>query len=101
MNKMPQMEINCIPSQLNTSTNQNGVASMLANVAADQPHYDGVTIGEMRGNPLYQRLDDIDKAGLAKEQLARTAKTVKSNMKKIRAVNELGMRAQKPNKPHN
>lgn len=93
MDKIPKIEINCIPSQLNTSK-PTGVASQLANVAQNEPHYDGVTIGQMKNNPLYQRLDDIDKVGLAKKQLQQTAKTVKSNMKKIRAINDIGQKMQ-------
>lgn len=97
MNKIPHLEINCIPSKLNTSA-PTGVASQLASVAENAPQYDNVTIGQMRNNPLYQRIDDIDKIGLAKQQMMQTAKTVKSNMKKIRAVNELGSRINKPSK---
>lgn len=95
MNRIPKLEINCIPSALNTSP-VTGVASQLANVAAQVPHYDGVDIGQMRGNPLYDRIDDIDKIGLAKKAALKTAKTIKSNMKKIRAVNDLGQRMNKP-----
>ena len=94
MNKIPKIEINCIPSQLNTSK-PTGVASQLASVAQNESHYDGVTIGQMKNNPLYQRLDDIDKVGLAKAQLQQSAKTVKSNMKKIRAINDIGQKMNK------
>lgn len=98
MDKVPKIEINCIPSQLNTNK-PTGVASQLASVAQNEPHYDGVTIGQMRNNPLYQRIDDIDKVGLAKQALQYTAKTVKSNMKKIRAINDIGQKMQ--SKPKN
>lgn len=96
MNKIPKLEINCIPSQLNTSP-ITGVASQLANVAAQEPHYDGVTIGDMRGNPLYQRIDDIDKVGLAQQALVNTTKTIKSNSKRIRAFNDAATKLAKPN----
>lgn len=95
MNKIPKLEINCIPSQLNTSQ-PTGVASQLANVAANEPHYDGVTIGLMKGNPLYDRLDDIDKVGLAQKQLVQTAKIIKSKSKYIRALNDAAQKLQKP-----
>lgn len=96
MNKIPRLEINCIPSQLNTSK-PSGVASQLASAAEHDPVYDGVTIGQMRNNPLYDRLDDLDKIGLAKKQIISTAKTVKSNLKKIRAVNDLSYKLSKKN----
>lgn len=97
MNKIPKLEINCIPSQLNTSK-ATGVASQLANIAEQQPNYDGITIEQMRGNPLYQRIDDIDKIGLAKDAMQKAAQTIKSNRQKIRYVNELGQKMQKPKK---
>lgn len=95
MDKMPKIEINSIPSQLNTEQ-PSGVASQLANVAADPPHYDGVTIQMMKGNPLYERIDDIDKRGRAIEALEMTAKTVHSNRGKIRKFNEISQKLQKP-----
>lgn len=94
MNKIPKLEINCIPSQLNTSK-PTGVASQLANIAEQPPMYDGVTIEQMRGNPLYQRIDEIDKVGLAKAAMEHAAKTIKSNKSKIRYINELGQKMQK------
>lgn len=92
---MPKIEINCIPSQLNTSQTT-GVASQLANVAENPPHYDGVTLEQMKGNPLYQRIDDIDKVGLAQQQLTKTANTIKSRSKYIRALNDHAVKLQKP-----
>lgn len=95
MNKIPKLEINCIPSQLNTSK-PTGVASQLASVANNPPQYDGITIDQMRGNPLYERVDDIDKIGLAQKSLVESAKVVKSRGRMIRALND---QAQKMNKP--
>lgn len=98
MDKIPKLEINCIPSQLNTSA-PTGVASQLANVAQNQPHFDGVSIDMMRNNPLYERIDDIDKIGLAQKQLADSAKIVKSRSKYIRALNDHAQKLQKPKSP--
>lgn len=91
MDKIPKIEINCIPSQLNTSP-PSGVASQLANIAQQQPHYDGITLDQMQGNPLYERIDDIDKVGLAKKVMIDNAKVVKSKRGLIRKVNEAAQR---------
>lgn len=89
------MECNCCPERLNTSL-PSGAASQLASQLADTPQYDGVTIEQMQNNPLYNRIDDIDKVGIARHTIKENAKTLKSNEKKIRAVNELGEKLQKP-----
>lgn len=96
MDKIPYLDINCIPSQLNTS-NPTGVASQLASMAQQPPHYDGVTLEQMRGNPLYDRLDDIDKIGLAQQKIADAANVVKGRAKYIRALNDHAQKLQKPN----
>lgn len=95
MDKIPKLEINCIPSQLNTSK-PTGVASQLANVATHEPHFDGVTIEQMRGNVIYGRGDEIDKVGLAQKSLADAANIVKSRSKYIRALNDHAQKIQKP-----
>ena len=95
MFKMPHLEINCIPSQLNTSQ-PTGVASQLAQAAETPPQYDNVTIGQMRGNPMYERGDVIDKVGKAQKALADAAKIVKSRSKYIRALNDAATKIQKP-----
>lgn len=95
MNKIPKLEINLIPSGLNTSQ-VSGVSSQLANAAENQPQYDGVTIEQMRGNPLYERGDAIDKVGKAQRAMADAAKIVKSRSKYIRALNEHAQKVQKP-----
>lgn len=94
---MPHLEINCIPSQLNTSK-PSGVASQLAQVAENPPQYDGVTIEQMRGNPLYDRGDAIDKIGKAQRALADAAKIVSQpkRARYIRALNDAAQKAQKP-----
>lgn len=95
MYKIPHIEVNCIPSQLNTSK-PTGVAANLAAVAENPPQYDGITIDQMRGNPLYERLDAIDKIGLAQKHLADAAKIVKSRSRFIRGLNDAAQKLQKP-----
>lgn len=92
---MPHIEVNCIPSQLNTSE-PTGVASQLAQVAEQSRNFDGVTIEQMRGNPIYDRGDKIDKVGRVQKTLADNAKIVKSRGKYIRGLNEAAVRLQKP-----
>lgn len=92
---MPYLEINKIPSNLNTSK-PTGVASQLAQVAENAPQYDGITIDQMRGNPLYGRGDEIDKIGLAQKALADAAKIVKSRSRFIRGLNDAAQKMQKP-----
>lgn len=95
MNKIPHLEINCIPSQLNTSK-PTGVASQLASVAENAPQFDGITIDQMRGNPLYERGDAIDKIGRAQKALADAAKIVKSRSRYIRGLNDAAQKLAKP-----
>ena len=95
MLKIPHLEINSIPSDLNTSQ-QTGVASQLANVAQSEPQFDGVTIEQMRGNPLYDRGDAIDHIGKAQKALADAAKIVKGRSKYIRALNDAAQKLSKP-----
>lgn len=85
MKKMPHLEVNCIPSQLNTSK-QTGVASQLAAAVEDPSQFSGVTIEQMRGNPLFERGDVIDKRGKAQKGLIQATKTIKTNAKRIRAL---------------
>lgn len=89
------MEVNVIPSALNTST-PTGVASQLAAAAEHQPQFDGVTIEQMRGNCLYDRGDKIDKVGIAQKTIAQNAKIVKSQSKMIRGLNDAAQRLAKP-----
>lgn len=98
MQKMPYIEVNVIPSALNTSR-PTGVASQLAQVAANQPQYDGVTIEQMRGNPLFERGDKIDIVGKAQKAIADAAKVVKGRSKYIRALNDAATKMQKPKTP--
>lgn len=97
MNKIPHLEVNCIPSQLNTSA-PTGVASQLASVAQDAPKFDGITIEQMRNNPIFDKGDKIDKVGKVQKTIADRAKIVKSKSKMIRGLNDY---AQKLNKPKN
>lgn len=95
MFKIPHLEINVIPSSLNTSQ-PTGVSSQLAQVADNPPQFDGVTIEQMRGNPTYERGDVIDKIGKAQKAIADAAKIVKSRGKYIRALNDAAVKIQKP-----
>lgn len=97
MNKVPHMEVNIIPSALNTSA-PTGVASQLAAAAENAPQYDGVTIEQMLGNPLYERGDKIDKIGRAQKAIANAAKIVgePKRAKFIRQLNDAATRLAKP-----
>lgn len=95
MNKIPKLEINCIPAVLNTSQ-PTGVASQLASVAEKAPFYDGVTIDQMRGNCLYGQGDEIDKIGKAQQALADAAIIIKSRSRMIRGFNDAARKYQKP-----
>lgn len=89
------MEQNFAPSRLNTSI-PTGAVSQLANTLQDAPNYDGVTIEQMVGNPLYQNLDSIDKVGAAQKKVVESAKIIKSKDKMIRGLNDLAQRQRKP-----
>lgn len=94
--KIPHQEINTIPSNLNTSS-PTGVASMLANQAAKEPQYNGLTIDDMRGNPLFDRVAEIDKIGLAQKKLAETGEIL-SKSKFVREANRRMQHLSKPKK---
>lgn len=97
MNNIPHLESNYLPSQLNTSKSS-GVVSQLSNVSESKPSYDCVTIDDMRGNPLYQKMDDIDKVGVAQKSILEAASKVKSKTKFIRALNDLAQKRNIPSK---
>lgn len=99
MFKIPYQEINCIPSQLNTSQ-PTGVQSQLASMAEHQPEYDGITIEQMRNNPVYGRGDAIDKVGIAQKLIADAAHVLAQpkRAKMIRAFNDAAVKLQKPSK---
>lgn len=95
MNKIPFIEINSQPSALNTSINT-GVASQLASQTINQPNFDNVKIEDMRGNPIYSRVSNIDKIGLAQKKLADTGNII-SKSKFVRQLNRQMQSASKPN----
>lgn len=97
MTKMPFLEVNKIPSQLNTSA-PTGVASQLAQMAESSRQFDGVTIEQMRGNPIYDRGDKIDIIGKAQRSIADAAKVV-SQPKRAKLIRSLNDHAQKVAKP--
>lgn len=89
------METNSMPSALNTEP-VSGASAQLANVVENKPNYDGATIDQMRGNPLYQKVDEIDKLALAQNEVAKNVNTVKAKSKLIRSFNEHALRVNKP-----
>lgn len=97
MKKFHLEYVNLLPSLVNTAE-PSGAVSQLASQAKNEPSFDGVTIEQMRDNPLYQRCDDIDKIGLAQKRIIETAKTIKSNSKKIRALNDMAQKRNIPSK---
>lgn len=88
MYKPPKfMEMNASPERLNTSA-PSGAVSQLANQLKDPPQFDGVTLEQMQGNPLYrQNVDKIDKVGLAQQEITKAAKAV-SKSKFVRQLNK-------------
>lgn len=96
MKKLPYLEVNLNPSNLNTSKNT-GAASQLQTLAENKPNYDGVSIENMRNNPLYAKVDDIDKVGLAQKALLDAGAKVKSKTKAIRAFNDHAQKLRIPN----
>lgn len=84
--KPKHIEKNYSPSQLNTNNDKSGVAQALQSSQKDEPHYDGATLEDMRGNPLYNKVDDIDKIGFAQKKLAENGEILNKS-KFIREVN--------------
>lgn len=86
MKKLPHLEFNPAPSRLNTSTAQNGAASQMQQQPAAEPQYNNLKIEDMRGNPLFERIDKIDKIGKAQKALADAGQKV-SKSKFVRNLN--------------
>lgn len=89
------IEMNSCPERLNTSS-ATGAMSQLSNSLQDPPSYDGVTIADMKDNPLYSRADTIDKIGIAQEKIVKATKAVKSKSKLIRGLNDLSQKMSIP-----
>lgn len=87
---------NPLPSRLNLNPSNVGVVSQLQNSLQSEPHFDGVKIEDMRGNPLYDRLSKIDKIGLAQNELAKRAEVV-SKSKYVRQLNRQMSKQKIPN----
>lgn len=92
----PKTEINSLPSLCSTGSKTTGVVSQLASQRDDSPKFDGVTVEQMRGNPLYARIDDIDKVGMAQHKIEQTG-NVLNKTEFVRAFNR---RMQHPNINH-
>ena len=61
-----------LPSLLTTHS-KDGVESRLSVDESKAPTYNGATINDMRGNPIYDRVDQIDKIGLVEKALTKHA----------------------------
>ena len=97
MYKVFKSEVNPSPSLLNTSK-QTGAASALTGVLNSQPNFDGVTIDDMRGNPLYSHCDDIDKVGIVQKKAIENYGKVKSKEKVCRKFNDMARKVNIPSK---
>lgn len=86
-------EINSLPSLCSTGDKNTGVVSQLVSQRDDAPKFDGVTVEQMRGNPLYARIDDIDKVSMAQHKIEQTV-NVLNKTEFVRAFNR---RMQHPN----
>lgn len=95
MYKPIHIETSTAPSQLNTSTNQQGAAAQLANQLQSEPHYNGETIENMRNNPIHEKIDKIDKIGKAQKKLAETGNI----LSKSKFVREANRKLSHPSKP--
>lgn len=87
---------NPLPSRLNPNATNSGVVSQMQNSLQSVPHFDGVKIEDMRGNPLYDRVSKIDKIGLAQNELAKRAEVV-SKSKYVRQLNRQMSKQKIPN----
>lgn len=89
----PKSEVNKLPSMCSTGQKNVGVSSQLASQLDNPPRFDGVTISQMRGNPLYSRIDDIDKVGAAQRSIESTGQV----LRKAEFVSAFNYRMQHPN----
>lgn len=69
MHKIPHFEYSSKPSMLNLSGQSGGAIQQLATELNSEPHYDGQTIENMRGNPLYEKRANVDKVTLAQKKV--------------------------------
>lgn len=95
MTKLPYSEVSGEPAATSSSSNT-GAASQLATQLASTPQYDGVTIEQMVGNPLYDRIPTIDKIGQAQKRIAESAKILESKPKLLRGLNDMYQKQHKP-----
>lgn len=61
-------EFSPLPSLTTTHTNE-GVQSRMLVDESKPPTYNNATIEEMRGNPLFDRVDQIDRKGMVERKL--------------------------------
>lgn len=62
-----------LPSMFTQHTSD-GVSSRLSVDESKAPTYNGATIETMRGNPIYDRVDQIDRKGLVEKALEKHMK---------------------------
>lgn len=79
-------EVSYEPERLNLSSDKQGAAAALSQVQEKKPVFDNVSIEMMRDNPLYSKLDDIDKVGVAQQKVMESAKIVEKS-KFVRQLN--------------
>lgn len=71
-----------LPSMFTKHTAE-GVSSRLSVDESKPPTYNGATIETMRGNPIYDRVDQIDRKGLVEKALEKhMAEYAKSDFKR-------------------
>lgn len=68
MYKLIPSEGSSLPSMFSQHTNE-GVQSRLGVDESKPPTYNNATIDDMRGNPIYSRVDQIDRKGLVEKAL--------------------------------
>lgn len=68
MYKPIESESSVLPSMFTQHTNE-GVQSRLGIDESKPPTYNNATIEDMRGNPIYSRVDQIDRQGLVEKAL--------------------------------
>lgn len=98
MKKIPHFEYSSKPSMLNLSGQSGGAIQQLASELNSEPHYDGQTIENMRGNPLYERRADVDKVTLAQKKVL-DAVNAYSKSEMARQVRQLNRQQTKSNIP--
>lgn len=64
----------CFLPSLFSQHTMDGVTSRLGVDESKPPTYNGASIDDMRGNPIFDRVDQIDRKGLVERQLEKHVK---------------------------